>query len=396
MEVLNELIERLEQLVDGELSLTNSSGQWRFYVLDGQLLYVSSSVLAVRRFDRAVRCYRPRWEWSVASEWALDSQSWELPLLERAIAQNQLSPIQIKLILRMVAEECLVELLCEGVVKSEWHPYHLESSSAYRSAALSATETRRILSKAERIAQSWKASPLGHLSLSATPIASVPGALGVLAIPSQCLEGGMTLWDILASHVSSLGKLTQLLLPLVESQKVTFQLLLDLPLPFEKPSAARLAVPQAARDLASSATTAQRSPSSSFASSAQPATATGKAPLIACIDDSPVLTLSLKKILTSAGYRTLSIPEPMRGFSKLIEYQPDLILLDLMLPNADGYSVCKFLRETPAFAKTPIIILTGQDSNLDRMRARLVGATEFLTKPPKPVALLEMIERHLS
>ena len=85
----------------------------------------------------------------------------------------------------------------------------------------------------------------------------------------------------------------------------------------------------------------------------------------------------------------------MHGFSKLIEHRPQLILLDLMLPNADGYSICKFLRETPAFAKTPIIILTGQDTNLDRMRARLAGATEFLGKPPKAEALIGMIEQHL-
>jgi len=91
----------------------------------------------------------------------------------------------------------------------------------------------------------------------------------------------------------------------------------------------------------------------------------------------------------------LSIPEPMRGFSQLIEHKPDLILLDLLLPNADGYSICKFLRETPVFKKTPIIILTAKNTSIDRTRAQLVGATGFLAKPPQAQELLDMVQKHL-
>ncbi|MEL7315628.1 MAG: response regulator, partial [Cyanobacteria bacterium J06559_3] len=117
---------------------------------------------------------------------------------------------------------------------------------------------------------------------------------------------------------------------------------------------------------------------------------------IACIEDSPVLSHRLKRILATAGYHTLLIHEPMRGFSELIEHRPDLILLDLMLPNADGYSVCKFLRDTPVFEKTPIVILTGQNSPIDRTRARLAGANEFLTKPPQSEKLLAIIREQLA
>ncbi|NJR66627.1 MAG: response regulator, partial [Leptolyngbyaceae cyanobacterium CRU_2_3] len=118
-------------------------------------------------------------------------------------------------------------------------------------------------------------------------------------------------------------------------------------------------------------------------------------PLIACIDDSPVLIYTLRKTLVSAGYRVMSILEPMRGFSQLIENKPDLILLDLLLPNADGYSVCKFLRDTPVFKETPIIILTAKNSLVDRVRAQAVGATEFLNKPPKSEELLQVVQKYL-
>jgi two-component system, chemotaxis family, response regulator PixG len=107
------------------------------------------------------------------------------------------------------------------------------------------------------------------------------------------------------------------------------------------------------------------------------------------------LAYALRKILIPAGYQVLSILEPMRGFSQLIENKPDLILLDLLLPNADGYSVCKFLRDTPAFKETPIIILTAKSGLVDRTRAQVVGATEFLNKPPQAEELLQIVQKYL-
>ncbi len=78
-----------------------------------------------------------------------------------------------------------------------------------------------------------------------------------------------------------------------------------------------------------------------------------------------------------------------------MKHLPDLILLDLNMPNDNGYSVCKFLRESEAFSKTPIVILTSQDTAIDRTRAKLVGATDFIAKPPEPKKLLQMIELYL-
>lgn len=69
--------------------------------------------------------------------------------------------------------------------------------------------------------------------------------------------------------------------------------------------------------------------------------------------------------------------------------------IDLNMPNANGYSVCKFLRESPVFAKTPIVILTAQDRSIDRAKAKLVGATDFLHKPPEAESLINLINHYL-
>ena len=397
MKQLNDLLDKLKQLQDGELRLESKSGQRRFYLLDGQLLYSSDDALAVRRFHRAAHCYRPSWKWSVDPYWVSEEKkAWEVRLLERALTRSQLSPIQVKLILRTVLQECFFEVMTDSAVRSEWQDSHLEVSSAYRSSALSVTEVERIWRKTESLHQAWQAGALKYYRLSASPVVSKSVDNQSLPLPAKYFTGDADLWDILQTQTPSLDKLSEQLAPLVAAGQIMFKDVPDLPIPLDdQATEAQLSTSASLMDGAAGTVVSQAGSAAPRAAIANNAKQDGLAPLVACIDDSPVLTQSLKKILTSAGYRTLSIPEPMRGFSKLIEYQPDLILLDLMLPNADGYSVCKFLRDTPVFAKTPIIILTGQDSNLDRLRAKLVGATEFLTKPPKAKALLQLLETHL-
>lgn len=65
-----------------------------------------------------------------------------------------------------------------------------------------------------------------------------------------------------------------------------------------------------------------------------------KKPLITCIDDSPIIAERLEQILQPAGFRVLTINNPMQGVAKLAEEKPDLIFLDVVMPQTGGYNVC--------------------------------------------------------
>ncbi|WP_281062915.1 response regulator [Limnoraphis robusta] len=123
---------------------------------------------------------------------------------------------------------------------------------------------------------------------------------------------------------------------------------------------------------------------------------TRKQPLIACIDDSPVAAQSLKQILEPMGCQILSIQNPVKGLAQIAEHKPDLIFLDLVMPNANGYIVCKFLRNAPIFQNTPVVILTSRDTVVDRNYAKLAGASDFLSKPPNPRDTLQVVRKHLA
>ncbi|NEP29632.1 response regulator, partial [Moorena sp. SIO3I6] len=118
-------------------------------------------------------------------------------------------------------------------------------------------------------------------------------------------------------------------------------------------------------------------------------------PLIACVDDSPLICQSMEKILTSEGYRFVAINDALRAIATLLATKPELIFLDLVMPNANGYEICGQLRRLSFFRNTPIVILTGNDGIIDRVRAKMVGSSDFMSKPINPEEVLRVIIKHL-
>ncbi|MEO0852713.1 MAG: response regulator [Cyanobacteria bacterium J06648_11] len=118
-------------------------------------------------------------------------------------------------------------------------------------------------------------------------------------------------------------------------------------------------------------------------------------PLIAHIDDSPLEGQLMEQIVTEAGYRYLYVQEPMKALSVLLKQPPQLIFLDLVMPIANGYEVCAQLRRISAFQETPIVILTSSDGIVDRVRAKVVKATAFVSKPIDRDRVMDVLAKHM-
>jgi putative two-component system response regulator len=111
-------------------------------------------------------------------------------------------------------------------------------------------------------------------------------------------------------------------------------------------------------------------------------------PLVLIVEDDHTQRLLLGRILEREGYATLSVGDGETGLRAVIEYQPDLILLDLNLPRIDGYEVARQLRADPLTSTLPVIVLTGHTSVDDMVRALDAGADDFLAKPFQQAELL--------
>ena len=103
----------------------------------------------------------------------------------------------------------------------------------------------------------------------------------------------------------------------------------------------------------------------------------------------------LEGIITQNGLRFMKIQDAVQALPILIEHKPDLIFLDLIMPVASGYEICTQLRRISAFANTPVIILTGNDGLIDRVRAKVVGSTDFVTKPVAADKVMAMVHKYL-
>jgi twitching motility two-component system response regulator PilG len=117
--------------------------------------------------------------------------------------------------------------------------------------------------------------------------------------------------------------------------------------------------------------------------------------IIACIDDSNTVQRQVKLTLETAGYQVLSITEPARAITALARQRPHLIFMDINMPEINGYDLCQILRQSDVLKEIPIVMLTGRDGLIDRMRAHMVGATEYITKPVQPQALLDILQKVL-
>ena len=109
------------------------------------------------------------------------------------------------------------------------------------------------------------------------------------------------------------------------------------------------------------------------------------------VDDEPEITEIVQAFLGEAGYQVLVENSSQNAVEKARKFKPDVILLDIMMPDIDGYDICQELKKDPKFADTPIIFLTGKGRSDDMGRSFKSGGDMFIKKPFSCERLLEII-----
>ena len=99
---------------------------------------------------------------------------------------------------------------------------------------------------------------------------------------------------------------------------------------------------------------------------------------ILVVDDEPVLRETLAEALDADGFRVVTAADGREALSRFREHQPDLVVLDLMLPELSGIEVCRIIR---AESGVPIVMLTAKTSELDKVVGLELGADDYVTKP---------------
>ncbi len=112
---------------------------------------------------------------------------------------------------------------------------------------------------------------------------------------------------------------------------------------------------------------------------------------IICVDDSPTILTTIKGFLDEQLFNVISVDEPLKALMQIIRHQPDIILLDISMPDLDGYELCSLLRKHRHFRDTPVVMVTGKSGFIDKARAKMVRASGYLTKPFSKADLLKVL-----
>ena len=116
---------------------------------------------------------------------------------------------------------------------------------------------------------------------------------------------------------------------------------------------------------------------------------------VVVIDDSKTIRRTAETLLKKAGCSVITATDGFESLSKVMEHQPHIIFVDIMMPRLDGYQTCALIKNNPGFKKIPIVMLSSKDGLFERARGRIVGAEHYMTKPFTREELLSTIKAYV-
>jgi DNA-binding response OmpR family regulator len=111
------------------------------------------------------------------------------------------------------------------------------------------------------------------------------------------------------------------------------------------------------------------------------------------VDDEPNIVLSLEFIMQQAGFEVRVARDGNEAIEAIEASLPDLVLLDVMMPNRDGYDVCQTIRANPAWKDVCIIMLTAKGRDIEREKGMALGADDYITKPFSTRQVIARVQR---
>jgi two-component system, chemotaxis family, response regulator PixG len=345
---------------------------WMFCFSAGLLTGVSGGINAIDRWKRNL---------------ALASLNMPLERLVKSQNSQEIFLNSNKIAQEHVIQEILFDIIQFSQIKGDRLSYRfipINVKNTQTQSVLPLLEIQPILATTIQSWQKWEKQGLAAYAPSL--FATIQDSIQIASLEEHrnlhgliaSIDGTKTLRSIAINHQKNLIDVATSLLPLIRTEIITLSPL--------KQSGTDL-------DVATDRQSPTRNsllPNSNTLTPSEP-----KPPLIACIDDSIAVYKSLERIIADRGYRSFGVQDPLKIITSLIRNKPDLIFLDLVMPVTNGYEVCEQIRKTPSLANIPIIILTGNDGLIDRVRTKFVGANAFLGKPIEPAAVIKMMDKYV-
>jgi two-component system alkaline phosphatase synthesis response regulator PhoP len=113
---------------------------------------------------------------------------------------------------------------------------------------------------------------------------------------------------------------------------------------------------------------------------------------ILVVDDDELVVLAIRELLTPLGFSVTTCSNGAEAIEKAVADRYDLVILDVIMPEMDGFEVCQRIRQIDSYTETPIMMLTAKSAEEDRHRGMEAGANLYLSKPISPKRLIALVE----
>ena len=336
----------------------------------GRIVWATGGQHRFRRWHRLVGEHCPTIARKVLKLQALQpSHIWEYQVLIRLLAQKRIERTQAVALIEANIVEVLVDLLRN--FNSVAHPRQRTGGGYLIEQPIIIPSVSELLSKAKQQVDAWYEAQLNDYSPDSAPVLQNSEALAAKVSPKtyrvlvHLLKGQASLRELTRILPQGLVQLSQMLSVYEQQDVIRFVLIPDFPAPWPKQVHRKSAKP------------------------------TMQLPLICCVDDNPLIGRSMGQIVQKQGYRYLYVQDSVKALQEIIEHKPALIFVDLVMPVISGYELCSQIRRIAQFRETPLVILTGNDGVVDRVRSKMVGSTEFVTKPVVDDKVSAILKRYV-
>lgn len=355
----------------GQLIFTSAQGQeWLFYLYLGRILYATGGEHIVRRWKRNILCYAPHLipRLSLLKEEinvkTTIKECWEYDLLAYWFSKQEINREQLIKIIRSI----IVEIFFD-VTQTMEVSFQLKANQPL-SKQLILLDPEQVIVEAWEQWQRWQGAKLANKSPNRAPIVKQKHLLREKTSPKtseimiKLFNGKNTLRDIAISLKQDMVQITRLIIPYLQ---LGFIELIEIP------------------DLVSPLLNSKNYDEDVEIHQN----------VIVCIDDDLKVAQTMKGMLKNQDCQFLSFNNPNLAIASMLETPPDLIFLNLEMSHNNGYDICSRLRKLSSFQNVPVIIMTENVGLMDRVKGKIIGCTDFLSKPIEAKIVLDLISKYL-
>ncbi len=402
-QLLHEIVNYSQKQFTGRLTInTPQDYQWYLYFGMGRFLWASGGEHPRRRWRRQLArgCQKNNFKSHYSEEHLREGdhyECWDFHLLLALHKRKILSADQVKAVMKGILSEVLFDIYRQGfalctseqaypdkpnhcgrqVFIPEWHS-GLRPSQEMVIPPSWGMDSKQYLGLTQKYWRQWQQAGLSHISPDQAPCLLRLNQLqqqvssAVYNNLVTLITGDRSLRDLGVLMNKDTLQIVRSLHPYIHQDLISLEVISDLP------------APTAQRETTSKKEKLQRRADDEKVSQNDTPTTSERSqqsPLVAFVDDSEQSRQIMEQILTNGGYQFLGIGDSVEAIPLLVEKQPQLIFLDLIMPDVSGYELCSQIRKISSLREVPVVIVTGNDGIVDRMRAKVVGANNFIAKP---------------